>query len=260
MIFALVQSNRVKAQEGEDPAPPSQLQALVDGGWEKSADFRALLEAQNHITLSKENAWQTLKASLPRTTKAVEEAALRRWYIEVIELEGGYVKINNFLKQAGGFRAVSGRFAPLAFVWFLINMNLLIDDILEDQLIADYMANGISEAQAREAANRVTDTLRTTLEDPTCFVEKLCLGDILNEIERVKEHRLPIPREQRHHIFMPVGEGSFFFGPPCAGAGQIFDPYVPLPVGTPSAPGSNGTEGTATDTIDVTASPLPCLR
>ncbi|MBV9958344.1 MAG: hypothetical protein JO360_07985, partial [Acidobacteria bacterium] len=108
MIFALVLSNRVTAQEVEDPAPPSQLQALVDSGWDKSADFRALLEAQSHITLSKENAWRTLKASLPRTTKAVEEAAITRWYIEVLELDGGYVKINNFLKQEGGFRAVSG--------------------------------------------------------------------------------------------------------------------------------------------------------
>ena len=260
MVFVMVRPNRVRAQEEE--IPPSRLKALADMGWDKSANLRALVEAQNHVTLSKEDACKVLKAKLPRTATAVENAAIERWGIQLLELNDGYVKINNFIK-APGAAPVIGRFAPLAFVWLMINMNLLIDDTLEDFLVQDYMANGLSEAQAKDAANDITDTIRTTFEDPTCFIASPCLGDMLNEIERIKEHR--IPREPRHHVFLPVGDdfpgfGSLI-GPPCGGAGQLFDPYTPLPVGPPSPPGSNGTTGPpVTGSIDVTASPLPCLR
>jgi len=276
MIFTAILPNRVIAQD-DDPNPQMELTATANSIWDSLANFRGYIESKHNVTLTKEHAWLTLKTIYPTWTKAVEKAAILRWGIEIVEVGDGLTIIRNWNKgrvdpKQAEWQFIVRRFGPLPFIWFAINMNLLADDYTEDLIVTYCMRpeTGLNEtlAQCQEEANYLTDELRQAI-DVTCYLqpppgmdEGPCVGRILNEIERIKEHR-PRPAHilhepgERHH-YPPAGHSpidirvTFPCSPGYNNSGQPADPQSPA--------GSNGTEGSFDGpTVNVTA-PDPCKQ
>jgi hypothetical protein len=264
LIFVVVLPPRAAAQdEGSDPTV--RLQALLDSVWDATANFRAHIESKHNVTLTKDHAGRTLQALYPKTMKYVLDRAQRRWGMQITELDGGIARItiHNHLVSGGmakdggiTFMVVAG---AILFVWGVINLNQFLDDIVEDQLVQDCMAEVGDLAGCQEDANALTDNLRY-LEDPTCFIPGgPCLARILNEIERIREHRLrpePLNPPGMMRVPPPAGMTPYEVGRhPCPGGSNHEWQTPTLPQ---APPGSNDTHGSFDGTITVTTSPSPC--
>lgn len=274
MIFTAILPNRVIAQD-DDPNPQMELTATANSIWDELANFRGYVESKHNVTLTKEHAWQTLKTIYPTWTKAVERAAILRYGIEIVEVGDGHTTIRNWNKgggdpKQGGWQTIVGRFGPLPFLWFAVNMNLLADDYTEDIIVSYCMrpesGYGMTLEQCQGEANTLTDSLRRVI-DITCYLQPPpgmdqppCVGNILNEIERLKEHRprpphiLHQPGERRG--FAPTGHSPYdiTINFPCSpGYNNSGNP-----ADAESPPGSQGTSASFDGpTITVTA-PDPC--
>ena len=269
MILAVALPGPTRAQDdGIDPNLT--LKMLADGVWNASANFRAQVESRYNVTLTKEHAWRTLKALFPKTTAAAEADLAQRtgWVLE--ELDNGYVRINTYWKDGSkqgslaGARTIVGRWLPLTYALMLITLNQLADDFLEDGLVTECVSQGNPLAGCQDDANALTDSIRN-LEDIPCVLQHgvgddtTCISDVLNEIERVKEHR------PRHEPFQepgirtppPAGMTPQEVGRhPCPGGSNH---EIQTPIAPQSPPGSNGTAGSFDGgTITVTTTPSAC--
>jgi hypothetical protein len=252
------------------------LQGLAFKGWESLSSFRAQIEAKHNVTLTHEGAWRTFKSIFPRTARDVEDQAVGRWGVEVIELENRLVRFNMYrkggsAKQSGweGLRGFVGRFAPITFVWFAIQMNMQVDNYIETRMIEDLVEQGWPIEDARIHANTMTDNLRY-LVDPSSWIvcamnDNHCTPAFLNELERIMERGADRgmeryrPDNERPVMRTPPpqgnGPGEYILGvpfqTPCGGG---FSDFGTTPTVPPSVPGTNGTvPGTVfTETTNVT--------
>lgn len=267
LIFAVVLPTRIKAQDDYFDAQ-ARLQAIVDGVWDASADFRAHIESTHNVTLTRDHGMRTLQAIYPKTMKYVEERAQQRWGIEIIELDGGLVRITKSRTMFKGGAEKDGGLtytavmAAIGFVWLSLNLYQLGDDAIEDVLVADCLDGGWgSLATCQDDANQVTDKLRYLAYPPIgCFgSSKFCLPQMLNEMERAREHRPrheplhePGPRTPPPAGMTPQEVGRY----PCPGGSNH---EIQTPIAPPSPPGSNDTHGTFDGgSITVTTTPVAC--
>lgn len=231
--------HKSKADEG-DPDPAVELTSEVNQIWDELLPWLADMERIFNIKLEKTTAYRTLQATMPKLTNAVEEATAKRWGIVVQEVGNGFSRViftgtsskaeasratENQIGGWYGFGQIFGRFlGPLPAIWFLVNMNLLGDDILEYYLI-DVQVNqfNINEEDAEHNADYLTDKLRLVL-DPVCWNNDICIGSILNWLEKVKEHRHKGREDERNGRRRPLPVGGDdpygnFIGTPGPGEG-----------------------------------------
>jgi hypothetical protein len=266
LILTVVLPTRLQAQDDVFDAQ-ARVQAIVDAVWDASANFRAHIESTHNVTLTKDHGMRTLQAIYPKTMKYVEEYGQRRWGIEIIELDGGRVRITTSrplfkggAEKDGGI-SYTAVMAALGFVWLALNLYQLGDDMVEDKLVSECLAEGNPLAGCQEDANALTDNLRyLAYPVPPCFgSSKFCLPQMLNEMERAREHRprheplnqLGQPRTPPPAGMTPQEVGRY----PCPGGSNH---EIQTPIAPQSPPGSNDTHGSFDGTITVTTSPPAC--
>jgi hypothetical protein len=255
LICSAVFPTQTNAQDS-GPDPTVELQRMADNTWEEAANFRAEIEAAFNIKLEKDHAWRTFKSAFPRTAQTVENNAIRRWGIEITELDNGLVKVSvvghGYIKgvtKDGIPPAFFGRFAPLAFGYMVINMSMDFDNAIETVIIDDAVAAGYTPEYARYHANNLTDDLRYYMAPAS--------AQFLNTIERNRERgadrSLPFEiREQRgqRRTPPPAGHSPYDIGNGFACAPGFHDSTSPgLP---PSSPGGHVVGSVDGGTITVT--------
>jgi len=232
LIFSnAILSGRVVVAQDNGPDPEQQLVAVANKAWDELAGFRARVEASFNVKLEKHNAWRTLKSVMPVTARNVESDFSLRWGVEITELDNGLVRITDkgtpWIKGKNknglwtGVGVVIRPLAPLTFIWFCIQMNMLADNAVETWIIEDHIAAGYTEEYARYHANNVTDELR--------YLVAPASAQLLNNIERIQERgadRQPPEhiRQPRHpRQFRAVGgddPNGYFIGTPGPGQGE----------------------------------------
>lgn len=266
----------IGAQQTPPPDPPLTLFTMVNRQWDLLADFRARFEQVFHVTLTRENAYEIFHSILPEIIDRVELDMSIKWGVFIRSENGGLTlypappgtprwKPGKLPIEIGGPQWI--RFGgPVGFIIAVWGAYNLEDKIIEG-IIYRYMTEveGMSEADAKKEANYLSDLYEKAVAEfqkeafPTSQNMAPLLIKLLQELERLYEQNQdrykPGERNGTPHHFAPVGDGFPGFGQlHCSPGGN---PYTPLPVGEPSAPGSNGTSGSFDGSIDVSGSALP---
>src|SRR5690242_10531699 len=127
-ISSSVTLRTTHGQSAPRQSPLLRLLNIGDRIWDDSAQVRGRLETDFNIKLNKEDAYETWKSASPEFTDRLESLTMKRWGISLIPTKSGWTVIKS--KAAPPF-GLPPWLSELTFCWFLLNINLAIDNYAE---------------------------------------------------------------------------------------------------------------------------------